>query len=113
MKDTFKYARLFLLVFMLGACLQGFAAQENRICNLCADSDNYYVQPGEIYISLNGMYASIDGTLIQINTLCADEKGVFVPVEEIIAGDLVKCPFCRRWYDPESKVPHNCQGVPD
>ncbi|MCH9625117.1 MAG: hypothetical protein S4CHLAM123_02860 [Chlamydiales bacterium] len=107
---VYKYTKVFVL--MLGICFQGFAAQGGNIYNQCADTENYYVQPSGVYISPNGIYVSIDGALIQVNTLCADERGVFVPYEEIV-GRLVKCPFCRRWYDPDSKIPHNCKGVSD
>jgi hypothetical protein len=95
----------YFLMIVMGLATLGFAANSNL-------SDNYYVQPGSIYIAPNGIYASIDEMLIQINTLCADERGIFVPYSEI-AGRLEKCPFCQRWYDPDSKVPHKCRGTPD
>lgn len=38
----------------------------------------YRIQRGSVFITPNGIYASIDGVLIQINMLCADERGVFV-----------------------------------
>ncbi|NGX61770.1 MAG: hypothetical protein K940chlam9_01259 [Chlamydiae bacterium] len=105
MKNVFRYAKVFFLVLMFGCCFQGFA--EDSVV-----PENYYVQAREIYIAPNGMYASIEGTLIQIHILCADERGIFVPVEEIIAGDLEWCPFCGRWYD--SEYGHsNCRGSPE
>ncbi len=106
MKDVYKYAKVFLLVLMFGLSCQGFATQDSKI------PDHYYVQPGGIFIAPNGMYASVDGILIQVHTLRSDEKGVFVPVEEIIAGDLEWCPFCGRWYDPE-RGHSDCPGFPE
>ena len=108
MKDIHKYAKVFLFVLMLGLGCQGFAVQDSKI------PDNYYVQPGGIFIAPNGMYASIDGNLIQIYALRADEKGIFVPIEEIIAGNLEYCPFCQSWYDPDDpRGGHSCSGPRD
>lgn len=73
-------------------------------------SENYYIQPANIFMIPNGIYVSIDGEVIQINMLCADERGIFVPYEELLTK-LVKCPFCQRMYDPTKH--HNCQGVPE
>jgi hypothetical protein len=71
---------------------------------------HYYVQPGEIFVSPKGIYASIDGNMIQIYTLRANEQGVFVPYDEIV-GALDYCPFCQSWYDPD--YGHSCDGPRD
>jgi hypothetical protein len=110
MKTVSKY--FFLVMIALGMTIPGLAAQSVSLSYSQAEVDApYFVQPGEIYVASNGMYASIDGEIIQINTLCADERGVFVPYEEI-AGKLVRCPFCGRWYD-EEKGHSNCPGFPE
>ncbi len=110
MKTFYQYFAVVAL--MLGASFQCFAVHDLTIAyDQAQASDNYYVQPGGVYIAPNGIYASIDGNLIQIYTLCSDTRGVFVPYEEIIAGDLEYCPFCQSWYNP--KDDHNCPGPRD
>lgn len=104
-----KYMVLLAIVF--GLSVAGFANQKMNYSQQ-QSSENYYIRPGEAFITPNGIYVSVDGNLIQINTLCADECGIFVPFEEIV-GRLVKCRFCQHWYDPDSKVPHRCRGNPD
>jgi hypothetical protein len=102
MKRTFCIY-CFLLMFAFELTSQCFATQP---------TDNYYVQPNEVYIDSNGIYASIDGIVIEIQSLHTDERGVFVPVEDIIAGELEWCPFCGRWYDPDQGH-SDCSGFPE
>lgn len=100
-----------LWVIALGLSASCFAAQNaNTLCDQSQSYSNYYIQPGGVYLAPNGIYASIDGVLIQIKTLCSDDKGIFVPYEEIV-GELEYCPFCQSWYDPE--YGHSCDGPRD
>ena len=93
---------------VLGLSLQGFATQNLTMTyNQSQVSDNYYVPPGEVYVSPNGIFILLDGDLVQINMLCTDERGVFVPSSEM-SRQLVQCPHYRRWYDPTK--PHPCKG---
>lgn len=90
-----------------------FAIGFSATCFAASDSpdENHYIKPSEVFLASNGMYANVDGTLFQINTLCADARGIFVPYEEM-ARRFVKCPACQHWYDPEKGHP-NCPGYPD
>lgn len=111
MKNSLVKYVIFLAI-ALGFSASSFANQNLKMThNQSEISENYYIQPGGVYIAPNGIYASIDGNLIQIHTLCADERGVFVPYEEIIAGNLVYCSFCQSWYNPKNG--HNCLGPRD
>ncbi len=114
MKKTMSFLTFgFILFFGSTVFAQRLATQNIKMpYDKLQVSDNYYVLPCNIFMAPNGMYVSIDGVLIQINMLCADERGVFVPLNEI-AGRLVKCPHCQRWYDPDSKIPHKCRGIAD
>jgi hypothetical protein len=100
MKTLNKFA---FLVVALGLACSCFANDLKFL-------DNYYTKPGEIFLAPNGIYASIDGVLLQINTLCADSRGIYVPYEEI-AGKLTYCPFCQSWYDED--YGHDCEGPRD
>jgi len=86
---------------------QCFAAQQ---LNLQYDesyiSENYYVPAGGVYVSPTGIFVSLEGQMFAVNMLCANEKGVFVPGEEM-KRQFVWCPICQRWYDPDS--PHYCK----
>ncbi len=95
-----------LLPIALGFMSQCFAVQANQP----VECGRYYVQSGGVFIAPNAIYALVDEALVQINTLCADERGIFVPYEEI-AARLVKCPFCQSWYNPDKG--HECRGLPD
>lgn len=102
---------MIFLAIALGSSVPSFADQNLKASeNQPLISQDYYVRPGEVFVAPNGIYVSVDGVLIQINTLRADEVGVYVPYEEI-AGRLIKCPFCQRWYDPS--MPHKCRGCPE
>ena len=111
MKSFSKYFAFFIIV--LGLSFQCFASQNLKIMDTQSqNSENYYIKPGDIFITPSGIYASIDGTLVQINTLRADERGTFVPGEEIV-GRLIKCSSCQHWYDPDDVRGHRCPGFPE
>ncbi|HEY4832919.1 MAG TPA: hypothetical protein VIH61_10215 [Waddliaceae bacterium] len=109
MKNYSKYFNTFLLILMLGLSVHCFAVQN---CGVSHDesrmTDNYYVQPGGVYVAPNGIFAMLDGHLVQVNMLCSDEKGVFIPEAEM-TRQFVRCPFCWNWYDPDGP-PHDCPG---
>jgi hypothetical protein len=111
MKNVHKYAKFFGLVVLLGFHFQVVAVPHERMDTLYASPDNYYVQPGEVFLAPNGIYVLVDGTLIQIYTLCADERGIFVPSPEINQY-LEWCPHCQSWYDRRQRH-DNCKGPRD
>ena len=96
-----------LVVFALSLSAQGFAEYDQSL-QTC---DNYYVQPGGVYVAPDGIFVMFDGNLIQVDMLCADANGVYVPGIEM-SRELVFCPFCRRWFTPEKINDHNCKGHP-
>jgi len=101
------------MVIALGLSTQGFAAQNPKMTHDKSHScDNYYVQPGGVYIAPNGIFVLIGEKLTQVNILCSDEGGVFVPYEEMTRR-FVRCPFCNGWYDPENPESHDCPGFPE
>lgn len=97
------------LIIALGLSVQCFAVQQNLKMTYSQEqkSDNYYVQPGGVYTAPNGIFVLFDGELVQVNTLCTDAKGVFVPGIEM-SRQFVWCPICQRWYDPQGE-PHRCK----
>lgn len=98
------------LVIALGISIQCFAVQNLKIsCDNPNLFDNYYVQPGGIYISPHTIFVMIEGHLVQINILCSDQKGVFVPYEEM-NRQFVRCPNCGNGYDPDHPENHKCKG---
>lgn len=107
MKAFRKY--FVFLVIALGLSAQCFAAQNTKACydesQVC---ENYYIQPGSVYVAPGGIFVWIDGQLAQVSMLCSDEKGVFVPYEEM-GRQFVQCPNCRNWYNPDGP-PHKCPG---
>lgn len=93
---------------MLGLYTQCFAFQNFTMTyDQLQASDNYYVQPGGVYVAPDGIFVLFEGQLIEVNMLCADERGVFVPGIEM-SRQFVQCPHCRRWYD--STKQHLCKG---
>ena len=100
----------FLLMIALGLSTQCFAVQNLKMTyDESRFSDNYYVQPGGVYVSPDGIFILFEGQLMQVNILCADERGVFVPGSEM-SRRLVRCSFCGRYYDPERPQDHKCKG---
>ena len=96
------FAKYFgFLVIALGFSASCFATQ--AIC------DNYYIQPSGVYVAPGGIFVWIEGQLAQVNMLCSDERGVFVPYEEMNRR-FVRCPHCGGWYDPEHPENHKCKG---
>ena len=74
-----------------------------------SSSFNYYIQPGGVYVAANEIFVLFEGELVQVNMLCADGRGVFVPYEEMNRR-FVRCPNCGGWYDPEHPENHKCRG---
>ena len=98
------------LIIALGLSIQCFAVQQNfkMTYEQSTASDNYYVHAADIYIAPHGkIFVLFDGELIQVNMLCSDEKGTFVPGSEM-GREFIWCPICRRWYDPDNE-PHKCK----
>jgi len=91
------------LVIALSLSASCCAAQTQQTC------DNYYIQPGGVYVAPGGIFIWVDGQLVQVNILCSDERGVFVPYEEMNRR-FVRCPHCGGWYDPEHPENHKCKG---
>ena len=110
MKDLYKYARVFLLVLTLGSCFQGLAAHDIKMSyDRSQISDNYYVPPGGVYVAPDGIFVLLEEKLVQVSVLCSDERGVFVPYEEM-SRQFVRCPHCGHWYDPDKPKDHKCPG---
>lgn len=98
------------LMVALGLSAQCFAVQNLNIISENSQScDNYYVQPGGVYVAPNGIFVSMEGSMVQVSTLCGDERGIFVPYEEM-SRRFVRCPHCGGWYDPEHPENHKCKG---
>lgn len=98
------------LTIVLGLSIQCFALQQNlkTTYNQSQTYDNYYIQSSEVYIAPHGkIFVLFDGEPIQVNMLCSDERGTFVPGSEMSRA-FVWCPICQRWYDPEG-APHRCK----
>jgi hypothetical protein len=100
-----KKVAYFVFFFLLGIYSQCFAFQ-NPSDPFSLSAENYYVQPGGVYVSPNGIFVLFNGELVQVNTLCSDEKGAFVPSIEM-SRQFVWCPFCEHWYDPDKT--HKCK----
>lgn len=99
-----------ILAFALGLSVCCFANQNIRMAyDQSQTSDNYYVQPGSVYVAPDGIFFLIEGELVQVNVLCSDERGVFVPASEM-SRRLVRCSFCGRYYNPERPQDHKCKG---
>lgn len=103
------------LMLALGLSVQCFAVQSLKsfaVQSLKMDydqsqtCDNYYIQPGGVYVAPNGIFILFEGQLVQVGMLCSDERGVFVPGSEM-TRQFVWCSICQRWYDPDK--PHNCK----
>lgn len=97
------------LMIALGLSVQCFAAQQSlkMTFDKSQTCDNYYIQPGGVYVAPNGrIFVLFDGGLIQVKTLCSDERGAFVPGIEM-SRELVWCPICQHWYNPDK--PHSCK----
>ena len=98
------------LIIALGLSVQSFALQQNLKMSYDQSevSKNYYVQSGEIYIAPHGkIFVLFDGEPIQVNMLCSDERGTFVPNIEMSRA-FIWCPICQRWYNPDDE-PHRCK----
>jgi len=91
------------LICAIGLCGQCFAAQA------AYESGNYYVQADEIRVASDRIFVLFEGEFVQVNVLCADEGGVFVPYEEM-SRQFVRCPYCGHWYDPDHPEDHTCRG---
>lgn len=106
MKNLSKY--FILLVIALRLSVQCFAIEQNlKIAyNPSHASNNYYVQPGGVYVAPNGIFVMFNGELTQVNMICTDARGVFVPGIEM-SRQFVWCPICEHWYDPDQ--PHRCK----
>lgn len=102
---TFSKYFAFLVIF-LSIAVQCLATQNLNIYNQSQNSDNYYVKAGGVYVAPNEIFVLFDGELIQVNILCADERGVFVPSIEM-SRKFEWCPICQHWYDPDK--PHYCR----
>ncbi|NGX61506.1 MAG: hypothetical protein K940chlam9_00992 [Chlamydiae bacterium] len=108
MEGVFKYPAVILLLLMLGVCSEGASAQDLTTTydqSLISD-DGYYVQPGGVYVAPDGIFVLVNGELKQVNVLCSDARGVFVPYEEM-SRQFVWCSVCQHWYDPDE--PHVCR----
>ncbi|HEY4831161.1 MAG TPA: hypothetical protein VIH61_01170 [Waddliaceae bacterium] len=106
MKKIFSNYVAFLVI-VLGISTQCFAVQNLKMTNnQSLASDNYYVQPGGVYVAPNEIFVLIENRLIQVYMLCSDERGVFVPGSEM-TRQFVWCPICEHWYDPDQ--PHYCK----
>jgi hypothetical protein len=103
MKTYNKYFSL--LIIALAFSFQCFASQNL----ICSQSDNYYLQQNEVFIAPNGIFVWVDGTLIQVNMLCSDANGIYVPEIEL-NRQLIRCSNCGRWFTPERINNHDCQG---
>ncbi len=102
MKDFKEYFAF--LVIALGLSASCFAAQ-----TASQTFDNYYIQPAGVYVTPGGIFVWVDGQLAQVGMLCSDDRGVFVPYEEMNRR-FVRCPHCDGWYDPEHPENHKCKG---
>ena len=110
MKTFNKYFAFLVMVSVLFA--PHFTAQNLEVpYETFRSLDNYYILPAGVYLASNGIYASIDGELIQVNTLCADEAGIFISYGEI-AAKLTRCPFCSHWHTQDKGHP-KCSGFPE
>lgn len=106
MKAVHKYVKGLLLVLTLGLCSQGFSEQISKIpYDNSPAMDHDYLSTEEVHVTPEGIFIVFDGQVVQVNALCSDEKGVFVPGFEL-TRQFVWCPFCQHWYDPEK--PHTC-----
>lgn len=99
-----------LLAIVLGLSASCFASQNLKMAyDQAQTSDDYYVQPGGVYVAPDGIFILIEGELVQVNILCSDERGIFVPASEMNRR-LVRCSFCGRYYNPERPQDHKCKG---
>lgn len=97
------------LMIALGISAPCYATQQNlkMTHNRSQTSDNYYVQPGGVYVAPNGkIFVLFHEELIQVNVLCTDERGAFVPGIEM-SRQFVWCSICEHWYDPDQT--HRCR----
>lgn len=100
----------FLLIALVTS-IQCFANQHPQMSDdKSQTSDHYYITPGGVFVHPNGIFVMVqDNLFIQVNMLCTDEKGVFIPEIEM-SRQFVRCPFCQKWYDPENPQGHDCRG---
>jgi hypothetical protein len=109
MRNRFAKWGSFLTIALV-LSLSCFAGHNLKMTYDCTQtSDNYYVQPGGVYVAPDGIFILVEGELVEVNILCSDEKGVYVPASEM-SRRLVRCPFCGRFYDPEHPENHKCKG---
>lgn len=99
MKIHTQFLRTLVLMFMIGFSFQAFAGKN---CNYHEAQilRNHYVLPNEVYLTPKGIFVLVEGNLYLVNTLCTDEKGVYVPSYEM-SRELEWCPICQRWRDPD------------
>lgn len=109
MKNSFSRHFAFLAI-ALGLSVSCYASQNLKMMhNSSQTSENYYIQPGGVYVAPNGIFVLFQEELIQVNALGADARGVFVPYDEM-SRRFVRCPHCGGWYDPDHPENHKCKG---
>lgn len=63
---------------------------DTKIFNSCDfQNDKYYIAPGLIYISPKGIYININGNMVPVSKIEADNVGVY------ITGIVDRCPMCK------------------
>lgn len=98
---------LFLSIFAIASSVTGFSHQP-VFCESAALSSitgtvvghKYYVDPGSVYVTQEGIYINLEGDFFYVCYLAQDDFGVYANVHEFAAKAWWECSRCHKINPP-------------